>query len=220
MLSRDQVQQLLACVVAKHRLLCALLYGSGLRLGEGLALRIKDLDVPAARLTVREGKGGRDRVVLMPQALLGDLATHLEQRRAAHLREVRAGAGWVVLPETMARRSPKAGRTWPWQWVFQAGRLLSLSDSQLGRHHVHRSTIQRALATAARRARIPKRVHPHVLRHSFATHFLEDGGNIRVLQELLGHADIRTILIYTHVTTSADLEATSPLDRWWPKGEE
>ncbi|PNU19866.1 integron integrase [Geothermobacter hydrogeniphilus] len=212
-LSRSEVAALLAELEGTTGLICRLLYGAGLRLMEGLRLRVKDLDFDQGQLHVRDGKGGKDRVTVLPGQLVAPLREHLERVRNLHQRDLAAGLGAVWMPPALARKYPNACREWGWQYVFPA-QALSVEPRSLAtrRHHVHESAIQKALRQAARRAAIAKPVSPHVLRHSFATHLLESGYDIRTVQELLGHADVKTTMIYTHVLNKPGLAVKSPLD--------
>ena len=213
-LSRDEVRALLAEMRGVPRLVARLMYGSGVRLLEALSVRVKDLDLERCTLTVRDGKGARDRVTVIPQALRDELRRHLETVRLQHERDLRHGAGWVELPDALARKMPSAGREWPWQWVFPATRpYVDRVSHQLRRHYLHESVIQREVKRAAARARIPKRVTTHTLRHSFATHLLESGADIRTVQELLGHRDVSTTQVYTHVLNRGPGAVVSPMDR-------
>jgi integron integrase len=194
--------------------MAVLLYGTGMRVLECARLRVKDVDFPAHQIVVRSGKGARDRVTLLPAAIGPLLRRHLERVRAQHDADVRAGAGWVALPDALARKYPHAGREWSWQWVFPATR--SYADPvtrQRRRHHLHETVLQRAVHDAVRRAGITKPASCHTLRHSFATHLLEDGYDIRTVQELLGHRDVTTTMIYTHVLNQGPSAVRSPLDR-------
>ncbi len=196
------------------RLVVTLLYGAGLRLQECLELRVKDIDFERGEVTVRRGKGQKDRRVMLPQAVRSDLSQHLDAVRRQHHADLAAGQGRVVLPEALARKFPGAPTEWRWQFVFPAGRICR--DERWGppsRYHIHESVIQRAVTTAAREAGVTKRVGCHTFRHSFATHLLEAGYDIRTVQELLGHADVGTTMMYTHVLNRGGLGVRSPLDR-------
>ena len=177
-----------------------LLYGAGLRLLEALCLRVKDLDLERREITVRSVKRSKDRITMLPESARPALRRQVERVRACHNRDLAAGAGWVELPHAFGRKSPQAGRDWPWQWLFPATRQYSEpSTGQRRHHHFHESTVQRAVRDAVRSSGITKRASCHTLRHSIATHLLEDGYDIRTIQELLGHSSVRTTMIYTHV---------------------
>lgn len=192
-----------------------LLYGGGLRLFECLALRVKDLDLDRNEIVVRQGKGGRDRVTTLPERVKPVLTDHLARVRLLHERDVCAGLGRVLLPDALSGKYPQADREWGWQWVFPAARICR--DPRWGatprRHHLHESAIQKAIRAAAREAGIAKPVGPHTLRHCFATHLLEAGHDIRTIQELLGHRDVKTTMIYTHVLNRGGRGVESPADR-------
>jgi integron integrase len=212
-LSRAEVRALLDQLRGPVLLVASLLYGSGLRLTEGLRLRVQDLDFDRSELTVRNGKGAKDRVTLLPQALHAPLRDQLAEARAVHNRDLATGAGAIALPEALARKYPGAAREWPWQWVFPAARTyLDRETGQRRRHHTHESVIQREVRSGVIRAGLTRRASCHTLRHSFATHLLDAGYDIRTIQELLGHQDVRTTMIYTHVLNRGGRGVKSPLD--------
>jgi integron integrase len=213
-LTGEEVARLLAQLRGVVRLMVALMYGSGLRLLECCRLRVKDADFARHQIMVREGKGDKDRVTLLPAALVPELSRHLEWVERQHRRDLENGAGWVELPQAFSRKYPNAGREWPWQWVFPATRTyICRQTGQRRRHHLHESVVQREVKVAVRRAGIPKPASCHSLRHSFATHLLEDGYDIRTVQELLGHKDVSTTMIYTHVLNRGPAAVRSPFDR-------
>jgi len=194
-------------------LVLELLYGTGTRLLEALRLRVKDVDFGANEVTVREGKGDRDRRTMLPERLKTRLLQHLAEVRAQHERDVAAGAGWVALPGALGLKYPNAGREWAWQWVFPAGRTYEdAATGQQRRHHLHETVVQRAFKEALRASGIAKKASCHTLRHSFATHLLETGYDIRTVQELLGHRNVTTTMIYTHVLNRGALGVRSPVD--------
>jgi integron integrase len=191
-----------------------LLYGSGLRLLEGLQLRVKDLDVERGEILVRDGKGQKDRVTMLPRAIGDLLQQHLSLTRQQHVADLSRGLGRAPLPGALARKYTGADREWVWQWVFPASS--HYRDRHTGiqhRHHVHETVIQKALRQAVQRVGLTKRLTTHGFRHSFATHLLQDGYDIRTVQELLGHSDVRTTMIYTHVLNRGGRGVRSPLDR-------
>lgn len=217
-LSRPEVRQLLEKIdelptTEPYGLMSRLLYGAGLRLLECCRLRMKDIDVERGQITVRSGKGDKDRYVMMPQEARAGLIRQMEWRRALHERDLARGEGRVELPDALSRKFPSADRELAWQFVFASIRLSRCPRSgAVGRHHVHESAVQRAVAISVRQLHWAKRVTCHTLRHSFATHLLESGQDIRTVQELLGHSDVRTTMIYTHVMEKAASRVRSPLD--------
>jgi integron integrase len=211
-LTRAEVMEVLRGLPRPLKLPAGLLYASGLRLLECLRLRVKDVDLQYRALTVRGGKGAKDRVVPVADALLPGLARHLSRRRVAWERDVAHGVAGCTMPPGLDRKFPTARRRWEWQYVFVATRTLTDTAGRRCRHHLHETLLQRAVPAAARAAGLTKRVSCHTFRHSFATHLLEDGYDIRRVQELLGHRDVRTTMIYTHVVQRGGLGVRSPLD--------
>ncbi len=217
-LTRDEVRAVLGRLSGPKWLVAALLYGSGLRLLEGLRLRVKDVDFASKQLVVRSGKGDRDRVTMLPESVAPALATHLRKIKVQHERDRADGAGRVELPDALARKSPQAAGEWSWQWVFPATRhYVDPRTGERRRHHLHESVIQRAFREAVRASGIAKRASCHTLRHSFATHLLAAGYDIRTVQQLLGHRDLRTTMIYTHVLNRGGLAVQSPADTLWAR---
>jgi integron integrase len=211
--TRLEVQSILARLDGTHHLIASLLYGSGLRLMEALRLRVKDIDLERREITVRQGKGAKDRVTMLPVSMLEALQTHLKKVRILHQADLKKGFGRAELPFALAKKYPGAAREWGWQYVFPAVKLSR--DPRSGyenRHHLYPDHIQRAVKTAIRLAQIYRNGSCHTFRHSFATHLLEDGYDIRTVQELLGHKDVRTTMIYTHVLNRGGRGVRSPLD--------
>jgi len=212
-LTPREVSAVLGELHGVRRLVGLLLYGSGLRLMECLTLRVKDLDLERCEIVVRRGKGAKDRVTTLGAAVVPALRSHLAAVRRLYERDLAAGGGSVGLPDALARKYPSAGRSWPWQWVFPASRrYLDPVSGRAVRHHMHGTAMQRAMAVAVGRAGIAKRASCHTLRHSFATHLLAAGSDIRTVQELLGHRDVSTTMRYTHVLNRGGLGVRSPVD--------
>lgn len=212
-LSKNETARLLARLTGIHSLLGRLLYGSGMRLAEGLRLRVKDIDFEQHHILVRDGKGEKDRVTLLPDTLLDDLQVQLVHARRLHKEDLAQGFGAVYLPYALNRKYPNAEREWGWQYAFPSHRLSTEPGTDtVRRHHLDPSGLQKAIRNAAKAIGLPKPVGPHTLRHCFATHLLEAGYDIRTVQELLGHKDVKTTMIYTHVMQKGPLGVRSPLD--------
>ena len=213
-LGREEVQRLLACMTGVPLLQAKLLYGSGLRLMECLRLRVKDLDFDRRQIAVRDTKGSQDRTTMLPDEVAQELLSHLKRVRLIHENDLANGHGRVWLPFALAEKYPLTDREWIWQWVFPSNRLSidPQSSGVMRRHHASDWSLQRSIHSAARLALIQKRVSPHTLRHSFATHLLENGYDIRTVRELLGHKDVKTTMIYTHVLNRGGMAVRSPLD--------
>jgi len=212
-LTPGEVRALLDQMEGMTGLIARLLYGTGMRLMEGLRLRVKDLEFERGEVIVREGKGGRDRVTMLPASLRPPLANHLAAVRALFERDREAGVAGVWLPDALAAKVPRAAQAWGWQWAFPSALLSRDPRSGLNRrHHFHPESVQKAVRGAALRAELAKPVSPHTLRHSFATHLLQAGQDIRTIQELLGHKDVETTMIYTHVLNRGGRGVLSPLD--------
>lgn len=212
-LTREEVARVLLDLDPPYRLMAQILYGAGLRLHECLRLRVQDLDTGYGQIVVRDGKGGKDRVTILPRALTAPLDAQLGQVRMLHRRDIANGFPGVSLPHALARKYPNAPREFGWQYVFPATRLMREPRSgRLLRHHVYPDHLQRAIKQAARTAGVGKRVTTHTFRHCFATHLLESGYDIRTVQELLGHTDVKTTMIYTHVLNRGGRGVRSPLD--------
>jgi integron integrase len=213
-LARAEVQALLSRLEGTHWLMASLLYGAGLRLMECLRLRVQDVDFSRKEILVRDGKGFKDRVTMLPAALAAPLRAHLERVRELHRQDLAAGCGAVHLPYALERKYPGAARDWGWQYVFPSAKLaVDPRTGETRRHHVQDQALQRAVKQAVRDADLAKPATPHTLRHSFATHLHEGGSDIRTVQELLGYSDVSTTMIYTHVLNKGGRGVTSPLDR-------
>lgn len=212
-LTPDEVARLLSLMVGEHRLLAQLLYGTGMRINEGLRLRVKDIDFERRTVIVREGKGGKDRAVMLPESLIRPLREQLARARVLWADDCRCGRAGVEMPDALARKYPRAGASWAWFWVFpQADVLVDPRSGVVRRHHLYDQTFQRAFKRAVICTGLTKLATPHTLRHSFATHLLDSGQDIRTIQQLLGHADVSTTMIYTHVLNRGAHGVRSPLD--------
>ena len=212
-MTREEVKAVLSQLTGDKWLMANLMYGAGLRLMECLRLRVQGVDFGANGIMVREGKGAKDRVTMLPQMAVGPLQEHLKRVRRIHQRDLAEGYGRVLMPYALARKYPNAATEWRWQWVFpQENRWVNARTGEQGRHHVDESILQKAVKGAARHSGLTKRATCHTFRHSVATHLLEDGYDIRTVQELLGHKDVRTTMIYTHVLNRGGRGVKSPAD--------
>lgn len=212
-MTREEVKAVLANLEGDKWLMASLMYGAGLRLMECLRLRVQDVDFSLHQILIRDGKGAKDRITMLPESLKTALKEHLKQVKIVHERDLSDGWGRVLMPNALDRKYPKAPYDWRWQWIFpQENRWKNTKTGQQGRHHVHQSIVQRSVKEAVRRAQVIKHVGCHTFRHCFATHLLESGYDIRTIQELLGHKDISTTMIYTHVLNRGGQGVRSPMD--------
>jgi len=212
-MTREEVKAVFGHLQSPWKLAAQLMYGSGLRLMETLRLRVKDLDFGQGTITIHDGKGGKHRVAPLPKSLETILQAHLNQTHDGHLRDLAAGVGDVHIPESLARKYPSAKKEWIWHWIFPSASLCAHpTTGQIARYHLHEDSMARQFRAAVKKSRIPKRATCHTLRHSFATHLLESGTDIRTVQSLLGHADVSTTMIYLHVMKRPGAGAPSPLD--------
>ena len=212
-LSKEETNRVLACLTGVNHLMGQILYGSGLRLMECLRLRVKDVDFDQRHILVRDGKGFKDRVTLLPESVISPLQQQLQYAKLIHGQDLKAGYGRTSLPDALSVKYPNADREWGWQYVFPSSKVsLDKRTDVMRRHHIHESVLQKAVKQAAKQAGITKPVGPHTFRHCFATHLLESGYDIRTVQELMGHKDVKTTMVYTHVMNKGPLGVRSPLD--------
>ena len=212
-LTREEVKKILGSMKGQYRLMASLMYGTGLRLNECLMLRVLDIDFGKLEVTVRRGKGDKDRRTMLPQTLVPALKEHLKRVKQIHEKDLLEGWGRVLLPDALERKYPNAPKEWTWQWVFpQEKRWVDAKTGKQGRHYMDQSLLQKAFKYSLKASNINKLASPHTLRHSFATHLLENGYDIRTVQELLGHSDVKTTMIYTHVLNKGGLGVRSPAD--------
>ena len=214
-MTREEVKAVISELEGTNRVVASLLYGAGLRLLECLRLRVQDIDFSLNQITVRDGKGNKDRLTMLPEVLKSPLTEHLVRARTIHERDLADGYGRVNMPHALERKYPNASAEWRWQFVFpQEHRWTNQDTGDQGRHHIHESIIQKAMKRAVRQVGLQKKATCHTLRHSFATHLLEDGHDIRTVQELLGHKDVKTTMVYTHVLNRGGRGVRSPMDKF------
>jgi integron integrase len=212
-MTREEVKAVLGNLTGDKWLMASLMYGAGLRLMECLRLRVQDVDFARNEILVRDGKGAKDRITMLPDSLKKPLQDHMQKAKVVHERDLADGWGRVLLPDALDRKYPNAAKEWRWQWVFpQEHRWKNTQTGQQGRHHIDEGLVQRAVREAAARAGLTRRATCHTFRHSFATHLLESGYDIRTVQELLGHSDVKTTMIYTHVLNRGPTGVRSPMD--------
>ncbi len=212
-LSAKEARAVISNMTGQYKLMAQIMYGSGLRLMECLRLRVKDIDFENHRIIVYDGKGGDDRVTMLPDSIIAPMRQHLAHTKAIHQKDLAAGLGSVQMPFALDKKYPAAHKQWIWQFIFPAPTLYTETETGITRrHHIHETALQKAIRAAAKIAKLDKRVTPHTFRHSFATHLLQNGYDIRTVQELLGHKDVKTTMIYTHVLQRGGLAVKSPLD--------
>ena len=212
-LSKEEAKLIISKMTGVYKIIAQIMYGSGLRIMETMRLRVKDIDFENHQIIVRDGKGGNDRPTMLPELVIKPLQNHLQQVKLIHEKDLADGFGTVYLPFALDRKYPNAKKEWIWQYVFPATtRFKDTETGIIGRHHLHETAVQKAVKEATTLAKVNKRVSPHTFRHSFATHLLQSGYDIRTIQELLGHKDLKTTMIYTHVLQRGGLAVKSPLD--------